>query len=246
MKPACLILSMVLLLSCTKQEAPATESELTYLESVCNYDGYSIPYRYALINPRENMNPVVVLVLHGGPLKGNDNQKQLEEPAMGIIASYLSGKGISAVLLAPHCPDRDSDGRLMNWVKLSGVLHRIVLEYKTDEQTPAYIFGASIGGVGTWNMLSEYPGLFAGAMPCASDPSGCNPENVALTRLYTVLGTDDTWAVLEKIQLQSFLDRVSEAGGEYRFDVGQGWDHETTCRESFTEERLDWVLFPIS
>lgn len=137
MKPACLILSMVLLLSCTKQEAPATESELTYLESVCNYDGYSIPYRYALINPRENMNPVVVLVLHGGPLKGNDNLKQLEEPATGIIASYLSGKGISAVMLVPQCPERDSDGRLMNWVKLSGVLHRIVLEYKTDERTPA-------------------------------------------------------------------------------------------------------------
>ena len=113
----CLLLPLALFLSCTKQKAPATEAELTYLESVCDYDGYSIPYRYALINPRENRNPVVVLVLHGGPLKGNDNQKQLEEPAMGIIASYLSGKGISAVLLAPHCPD--SDGRLMNWVKLS-------------------------------------------------------------------------------------------------------------------------------
>ncbi|MBO5499365.1 MAG: hypothetical protein J5990_08215 [Bacteroidales bacterium] len=242
MKPACLILSIVLFLSCTKQEAPATEPELTYLESVCNYDGCSIPYCYALLNPQENRNPVVVLVLHGGPLKGNDNRKQLEEPATGIIASYLSEKGIAAVLLAPHCPERDNGGRLMNWVKLSGVLHELVLKYKTDDKISAYIFGASIGGVGTWNMLSTYPGLFAGAMPCASGPSGCNPENVALTRLYTVMGTDDTWAVLEKIQMQSFLDSVSEAGGTYRFDVGQGWDHETTCRESFTEERLDWVF----
>ena len=130
----------------------------------------------------------------------------------------------------------------MNWVQMKGVLYSIVIRHKADAETPAYIFGASIGGVGTWNMLSSYPGLFTGAMPCASDPAGCEAANVAKTRVYTVMGTEDTWAPLEQVNLQAFLDKVAAAGGTYRYDIGEGWDHETTCRESFTAERLDWVF----
>ena len=217
-------------------------SSLYYESSSCTAEGLTIPYRYASINPKDGVNPIVVLVLHGGPLKGSDNQKQLEEAATGIIGSYLKENGISAILLAPHCPEKNSQGRQMNWVQMKGVLYSIVIRHKADAETPAYIFGASIGGVGTWNMLSSYPGLFTGAMPCASDPAGCEAANVAKTRVYTVMGTEDTWAPLEQVNLQAFLDKVAAAGGTYRYDIGEGWDHETTCRESFTAERLDWVF----
>ena len=215
---------------------------VAFASSSCTADGYTIPYRYTQINPKEGVSPIVVLVLHGGPLMGDDNETQLEEAATGILCNYLEKKGISAVLLAPHCPEKNSHGHRMNWVKLSGVLHEMVLRHRTDENTPAFIFGASIGGVGTWNMLSTYPGLFASAMPCASDPAGCDAANVAKTRVYSVMGTEDTWAPLEQVNLQAFLDKVGAAGGTYRYDIGQGWDHETTCRESFTTERLDWVF----
>ena len=213
-----------------------------YAASSCSADGYTIPYRYAQINPKNGVSSIVVLVLHGGPLMGDDNETQLEEAATGILYNYLVEKGVSAVLLAPHCPEKSSHGHRMNWVKLSGVLHEMVLRHRADENTPAFIFGASIGGVGTWNMLSTYPGLFAGAMPCASDPAGCDAANVAKTHVYSVMGTEDTWAPLEQVNLQSFLNEVAAAGGTYRYDIGEGWDHETTCQQSFTTERLDWVF----
>lgn len=240
-----LILTLGLALSCSKAEEAGSEertSEIVFEAGSCTTDGVTLPYRYARICPGEESSPVVVLVLHGGPLKGSDNQMQLEETATRKICEYLSRKGINSILLAPHCPEKNARGRQMNWVQLTSVLKMLTDQYTVGNGTKAYIFGASIGGAGTWAMLSEYPGLFAGAMPCASDPSGCDAANAAKTRIYTVMGTEDTWAPLEKTDMQSFLDEVSRCGGIWRFDIGEGWDHETTCRESFTEERLDWVF----
>ncbi|MBQ9548491.1 MAG: hypothetical protein IJV01_04950 [Bacteroidales bacterium] len=239
------ILFLALALSCVKParaNAVSEPEEIVFEASSCTADGRTLPYRYAYINSREGEAPIVVLVLHGGPLKGGDNEMQLEEVATQKISKYLVDKGINAILLAPHCPRLNSFGRQMNWVQLTGVLRQLISRYKTEERMKAYIFGASIGGVGTWTMLSEYPGLFAAAMPCAADPAGCDASAVAKTKVYTVMGTEDTWAPLERVNLQSFLDSVSASGGTYRFDIGEGWDHETTCRNSFSEDRLDWVF----
>lgn len=245
MRATTAILFLALALSCTKpaeaNDVPGS-AEIVFEASSCSADGITLPYRYANINPREGEATVVVLVLHGGPLKGNDNEKQLDEVATKRICTYLAEKGINAILLAPHCPEKNASGKQMNWVQLTGVLRQLIARYMSDERTKAFIFGASIGGVGTWRMLSDYPGLFAAGMPCAADPAGCNAAAVAKAKVYTVMGTADTWAPLERVNLQSFLDAVCDAGGKCRFDIGEGWDHETTCRESFTDDRLDWVF----
>ena len=245
MRATTAILFLALALSCTKpaeaNDVPGS-AEIVFEASSCSADGITLPYRYANINLREGESPIVVLVLHGGPLKGSDNEKQLEEVATHRICEYLVEKGIHAILLAPHCPEKNASGRQMNWVQLTGTLRQLIARYKSDERTKAFIFGASIGGAGTWTMLSEYPGLFTAGMPCAADPSACDAAAVATARIYTVMGTDDTWASLQKIDMQGFLDKVKTAGGECRYDVGEGWDHETTCRESFTNERLDWIF----
>lgn len=244
MIPAILLLGV--LSCCTKGASDGTPGDgqavIAFEASECSADGITIPYRYARINIVEGEPHAVVLVLHGGPLKGSDNLKQLDEAATGVLCEYLSDKGISAVLLAPHCPEKNARGRQMNWLQLTGVLHSLVTDHMQDGNGPAYIFGASIGGAGTWNMLSRYPGLFAGAMPCAANPEGCDAAAVAKTRIYTVMGTEDTWAPLGSMDLEGFLEDVGNAGGRYRLDICDGWDHETTCRNSFTPARLDWIF----
>ena len=247
MRQFSILLIAILASGCTKAE-PLTDTPegetatITYASGICAADGLTLPYRYSEISASDKVDPCIVLVLHGGPLKGSDNEKQLQETALIKVAGYLSEKMIPSVLIVPHCPDRNAQGRLANWVQFAPVLAELVGQFRGDSSSPAYIFGASIGGVGTWNMLSSYPGLFKGAMPCAASPEGCDPGAVALTRIYTVMGTEDTWAPIEKSGMQEFLDRVKEAGGDCRYDVGEGWDHETTCMNCITKERLDWVF----
>ena len=124
----------------------STPQEVVFTARTYTFANADRPYRRAGINPKEGVTPSVIVYLHGGSAKGNDNSKQMEEPGIKTIADYASAKGISAVM-------------------------------KPDE-----------------------------------------------------------------VNLQLFLDDVKTAGGLYKFDTEDDWDHEMTCKESYTSRRLDWVF----
>ena len=200
------------------------------------------PYRRGEINIKEGVTPAVIIYLHGGSSKGTDNSKQMEEPAIQIIAEHVRAKGTSAVFIVPQCPEKDSQGKTMDWVKMTKALEFLINSEKKSSDASVYIFGGSMGGTGTWNMLSSYPDLFTAGMACAGNPKGCIPANVAKTPVYAVMGSTDKIMKPEEVNLQAFLDDVEASGGVYIFDTETGWDHEKTCKESYTSARLDWVF----
>ncbi len=62
---------------------------------------------------------------------------------------------------------------------MTGVLRALVLSYTDDGSADAdrmYIFGGSMGGTGTWTMLSTCPELFAAAMPVAGNRLAAMPR----------------------------------------------------------------------
>ena len=244
----------LMLPGCEKTPAPAVEpednpagnpgdkQEIVFTPQTYTFANAERPYRKAEIGLKEGVTPAVVLYLHGGSRKGTDNGKQLEEPAVDAIAQYLRDKGISASFIVPQCPSTDSQGKAMDWVKMAAALNYLITITRTDTRAPVYIFGGSMGGTGTWNMLSQYPDLFTAAMPCAGNPKGCDPAAVAKTPFYTVMGGEDKVMKPETVNLQAFLDQVTAAGGTWEFDTEPLWDHEKTCTESYTTARLDWVF----
>lgn len=217
-------------------------SEVSFESCSYTYSGTDYPYRMAEINLSASASPAVIVYLHGGSARGSDNQKQMQEPAVDSIAQYVASKGISAVFLVPQCPEKDNSGKMMDWVKMGGALEYLIKSKCSSSDTEVYLVGGSMGGTGTWNMLSSYPGLFSAAMACAGNPKGCSSANVAKTPVYAVMGSADKIMKPEEVNLQAFLDDVGNAGGEYRFDTEAGWDHEKTCKESYTAERLSWLF----
>lgn len=249
MKRISLLLALcgVMLVSCGKEpngKEPETgqPESLTFAAATYSYANAERPYRRADINLREGITPAVVLYLHGGSARGTDNEKQLSEPGVGSIAAYLQQKGIPAVFLVPQCPETDAQGKSMAWIRMAGALEYLIGTCRTDASAKVYVFGGSMGGTGTWNLLSACPGLFTAAMACAGNPKGCDAAAVALTPVYAVMGSADRIMKPEEVNLQAFLDQVAAAGGQYLFDTEEGWDHETTCKESYTESRLDWIF----
>ena len=97
-----------------------------------------------------------------------------------------------------------------------------------------------MGGTGTWGMLSAYPNFFAAAMPVAANPSKTVVENVATTPAYTVMGTAD--AIMKVETAASFVEELKALDDDVRMDVEEGWTHETTCIQSYTTARLEWVF----
>lgn len=216
--------------------------DIVFEAKTYNFANADRPYRRGEINLEDGVAPSVVVYLHGGSAKGDDNSKQMSEPAIMQIAEYVRDHGISAIFLVPQCPEKDSQGKMMDWVKMSKALEYLIKSEKVSTDSKVFIFGGSMGGTGTWNMLSTYPDLFTAAMACAGNPRGCDAGNVAQTPVYAVMGSADNVMKPEEVNLQAFLDDVATAGGQYEFDTEEGWDHEKTCKESYTSKRLDWVF----
>ena len=212
------------------------ENGATFASGSVASAGVEMPYRVARIG---NSNPsAVVIYLHGGTSKGSDNAAQLQEPGIDSIANYLVSQQMDALFLVPQCPSDKSWGGPM-----LGVLKAMIGKFVAEEQlasTDVYLFGGSMGGTGTWSMLSAYPGLFTAAMPVAGNPSKCNAEAVAQTPVYTVMGTADRIMSVETAA--NFVGQLNALNGIARFDIEEGWTHEMTCIQSYTAARLGWVF----
>lgn len=199
-------------------------------------DGIEMPYRVAHINGTGK--PSLVIYLHGGSSKGNDNEKQMNEAGIDSITNHLESRQIEAIYLVPQCPSDKSWGGPM-----LGVLKSLIDKYVGDgivDKNSIYIFGGSMGGTGTWSMLSAYPGLFTAAMPVAGNPSKCDADKVASTPVCTVMGTSDRIMSVETTA--DFINELNARNGITRFEIEEGWTHEITCIQSYTTQRLDWVF----
>lgn len=202
-----------------------------------DYAGMNLPYRSVVSGEDNSGAPALVIYLHGGSSKGSDNETQMHEPAIDSIATYLVDNKIHAVFLVPQCPpDKSWGGPMLSAIK--GLVDKYTKSLVDDARI--YIFGGSMGGTGTWSMLSAYPHVFAAAMPVAGNPSKCDARSVSHTPVYTVMGTVDRIMNIETTS--NFIDELTAAGGDCRFEIENGWTHETTCIQSYTAARLDWVF----
>ncbi len=199
--------------------------------------GIAMPYRYAAFNESDSSKPALVIYLHGGSSKGVDNETQMLEAGIDSIANYLTEQDGKAIFLVPQCPaDKFWGGPML------GVLKALIDEFKEGKVNydRIYILGGSMGGTGTWSMVSAYPDLFAAAMPVAGNPSKCIAENVSQTPVFTVMGTADT--IMNVETTSDFIDKLNSLGGITKLDIEEGWTHEATCVQSYTAPRLDWVF----
>lgn len=219
-------------------QTSGTEVRSEFAAQTGTFGGITLPYREATFQPEKSAPRALVIYLHGGTSKGDDNTAQMGEAGVDSIANYLADQSWPSVMLVPQCPSNQSwSGRML------GVLRQLIASYTAQTAiSPArvYLFGGSMGGTGTWSMLSTYPHLFAAAMPVAGNPSRCNADSVALTPLFTVMGTADK--IMSVSTVEDFTAQLTQAGGEWKMEVEEGWTHEVTCIESYTTERLDWVF----
>lgn len=202
------------------------------------FNGQTFRYREAEICEDNDELPIFVLYLHGGHSRGSDNEIPLTEDAVEIIEHYLLNHRIHAILAVPQCPDS------LTWGKdTSKALRCLVENYITEgmiDTSRIYLMGGSMGGAGTWQMISIYPKLFAAAMPVAGSTEDAVADRVAETPVYSVMGTDDQ--LLDLNTVCCFMDSVRTYGGEVVLDTVKDWSHAITCKNAYTNERLDWVF----
>ncbi len=207
-------------------------SETGFDKQVYTVDDYSL--NYCLYEPtdldKEEDSRPLILFLHGAGERGSNNEWQLKNAILEVVGE---GEWAKSVIIAPQCPS--STGGNTNssvsdpnkWVETpwtngnyvqanvpeSKPLHAaaaLVEEYSQKDyidSSRVYVVGLSMGGFGTWDILSRYPDLFAAGVPiCGGGPT----DKIDVLKdipIYTFHGSSDgsvpyagTKAMYEAIQ----------------------------------------------
>ena len=118
-----------------------------------------LPKKY---NPKGKPMPLL-LFLHGSGERGDDiNRVKIHGPLMRV------GKGADYpfLVIAPQRDRSDDNWRNTRWRPrvLKALVEAISKDWNVDRER-LYITGLSMGGYGTWDMITSYPEMFAAAAP---------------------------------------------------------------------------------
>jgi predicted GH43/DUF377 family glycosyl hydrolase/predicted esterase len=125
----------------------------------------TIPYRLFIPDNYSDQSIYpLIMILHGSGSRGNDNEQQLLWTGATAWAHAEIQDENSSFIVVPQCPS------LYRWHShldiLSHLLISLMEEYSIDS-TRLYLSGYSMGGAGTWDMISMSEIPFAAAIPVA-------------------------------------------------------------------------------
>lgn len=219
-------------------------------------DGYAMPYALSLPNDAgadsEKRYPVVFF-LHGAGERG----RCLEDLMRHCIREFFETRPAyfeNAIVLCPQCPNEEQ------WVDASwlegtystaavpesramrtawAILQKVLAEYPCD-RSRVYVFGLSMGGYGTWDMLARHGDTFAAGVPLCG---GGDPEMADVLKEIPIW----TWHSREDAVLFSgtadTVEAIRRAGGnQICFTDLNGFGHNVWHAASASGPVLDWLF----
>ena len=205
-------------------------------------NGEELPYcLYVPENYSEDYAYPLLLMFHGAGTRGDDNGSQLTEGVLGFFMPKNT-PAYDCIAVFPLC-DLESRWVETDWslgsysldeVEISRNMTAVVelLDYLTEtysiNENRQYVTGFSMGGYGTWDIITRYPDRFAAAAPLCGGGDPTKAELIADIPLWIVHNpNDDAVPVEGSLEM---IDAIKEFGGEnliYKKDIGFGhrvWD----------------------
>jgi predicted peptidase len=248
MKKFCLLLLFVALFSasCSAQEKTKPVDASSFEKKTFK----TMPYRLSVPpNYDKTKKYPLVLWLHGAWGRGNDNERQIiEGNTLGAtIWTRAENQTKNPVfVLAPQCAlgewwaNNDSEMKPSSELeKVVELLKELQKQYSIDADR-LYVTGQSMGGYGTWSIVTEYPEMFAAAIPLCGGGSASRAKNLINVPIWAFHGDADDAVDVEKSR--EMIEAIKKAGGNPKYteykDVGHSVWHQ-----AFAEpELLNWVF----
>lgn len=208
-----------------------------------NARGRMMPYRLFIPTGYDQAKKYpLVLWLHGANSVGNDNRKQISQAS--TIGTHIwtrpeNQAKYPVFVLAPQCPSGKSWNTPGELDMVLEILAAVQKEFSIDPQR-LYIAGQSMGGYGTWELVSRRPNLFAAAIPLCGGGHLLNAPRLVTLPIWAFHGAADrTVSVYES---RKMIDAIKKAGGTPRYTEYPGVGHEV-WEKAFKEPGLmDWVF----
>lgn len=194
----------------------------------------------------------LVLFLHGAGERGNDNTAQLEW-GVHAFANPEFREWNPAIVIAPQVPEdsywanldwrEEGSGLMENPAEPLKLAHQLVLEtvdeYPVDQHR-LYITGLSMGGFGTWDMITRYPDLFAAAMPVCGGGDPTKAHLLVDLPIWNFHGAKD--AVVPPQLSRDMIQAIRIAGGSPGYTEYPDTDHFSWIPAYADTHVLEWMF----
>ena len=214
--------------------------------------GTDLPYRY--YDPKLGEGRPLLIFLHGAGERGTDNEKTLNHVSPFFEEYALNMEKYGAYYLIPQC-GLDHKWAETPWEKGSynqdnlpiskylsaakELIDTFVEENKIDKSR-IYIMGCSMGGYGTWDMITRFPDYFKAAMPICG---GGDPSKAHLIKhmpIWTFHGDAD-----EAVPVSASRDMVkalNDCGADIIYTEIPGWGHHAWKVAHDSRIVYDWLF----
>ncbi|RKQ43427.1 dienelactone hydrolase family protein [Roseivirga pacifica] len=202
----------------------------------------------------------LVLFLHGAGERGSDNNKQLAHGSK-LFLDAQNRKDFPAIIVFPQCPTDDYWANVDRVVDENGTRHftfkkggkptnamQGVLSL-TDSLTKlahvntekVYVMGLSMGGMGTFELVSRKPNTFAAAAPiCGGDNPKAANKYAKKVPFWIFHGRKDD-IVLPKYS-EAMAAAINAKGGDAKLTIYPNANHNSWDPTFAEPELLSWLF----
>ena len=183
----------------------------------------------------------VIVFLHGAGEVGDGTPATVEKVKVHGIPKYFCRdneyKGLRVITVSPQCIDGYIWDQLT--LQLKDFLDSAIAEYNGDKSRVA-LTGLSMGGFGTWNMLSTYPDYFCCAAPiCGGGGSWRVNEKLKGKRIRAYHSVDDS--AVPYLCSVLMVERARKLGADVEFISYCNEGHGCWNRAYEEGDLIEWL-----
>jgi predicted peptidase len=234
-----------------------------YHKEIFSSSAGQLPYRilYPLSFDTTKNYPIVIF-LHGAFEKGTDNERQLNIGGRYFLKED-NRRNYPSIVIFPQCPVND------NWAyfdteidSLTGLAKNWNFPFLKEPTTPAvllkhlldsllnlhfvdasrvYIGGLSQGGMGVYDMIARYPGMFAAALPiCGAGKISTAKNFASKVSLWIFHGEKDD--IVPTSFSRAYYKKLLKLGADVKYSEYPGVHHNSWVNAFAEKDLLSWLF----
>lgn len=224
------------------------------------HKGDTLPYR--ILYP-ENYDAAksypLVLFLHGAGERGKDNERQLTHGST-LFLNKSTRDSFPAIVVFPQCPEGEywanvdiqqtDSGRVFNFIDGGEPTRpmKLLLELldhleKKEHINPQrmYVGGLSMGGMGTFELLSRRPKTFVAAFPiCGGGHPALTKKYAKKVSMWVFHGAKDD--IVEPKHSRIMVDALKKNGADVRLTIYPEANHNSWDPAFAEPGLLSWLF----
>ena len=240
--------SLILILFLAALGVAQNREEVLVAKVYKGSQGRSMPYRlYVPENYDKQKKYPLVLYLHGGGGRGDDNRKQIEG-GNGYLVDLLVSRSTQtknpSIVVVPQSPgegwvDSDSITPTSYLSLVLDLIRDLESSYSIDVNR-RYVLGQSMGGFGTFAILTMQPKMFAAAVPLCGGGDESKAAQIAHIPIWAFHGELDQAVRVERSR--NMIAALTKAGGKPKYTEYKGEGHTIWTRVVKEQELLPWMF----